>query len=198
MFIKHLLKTINSSFVLKNCLFGATEITKNTDVDKYNYSGYGIGFNIKGSYTNPDGGYGRNVINFGADLSNSKHANNKTRNILVLGRDFIQGIDDTTIYAEKMYSHNFTVENKTFCLYLHYNVDNSNLFVNGKQVINFKAKDSEIKGYQLCLGNISKDFSTNDWEDTGNVYDFSVDYSAFANDKILDIHMYLMKKKTTI
>ena len=66
-------------------MFGGIEITKNADVDKYKYSGYGIGFDRKGSYTHPDGGYGRNVIIFGADLSNSKHANNKTRNIFVLG-----------------------------------------------------------------------------------------------------------------
>ena len=63
-----------------------------------------------------------------------------------------------------MYSPKFTVENKTFCLSLHYNGDDSYLFVNGKQVINFKAKDSEIKAYQLCLGNISKDFCASDWK----------------------------------
>ena len=160
-------RTINFSFVLKNCLFGAVEITKKADVDKYKYSEYGIGFDTKGSFTHPDGGCGRNVIIFGADLSNSKHPNNKTRNILVLGRDFIQKIDGTTIYAEKMYSPNFTVENKTFCSSLQFNGDDSYLFVNGKQVINFKAKDSEIKAYQLCLGNISKGFSASDWEDTG-------------------------------
>ena len=70
-------------------MFGAIEITKNADVVKYMFSGYGIGFDRKGSYTHPDGGYGRNVIIFGADLSNSKNANNAARNILVLGRDFI-------------------------------------------------------------------------------------------------------------
>ena len=91
-------------------------------------------------------------------MSSSTHANNKTRSILVLGKDFIQGIDGATIYAEKMYSTNFTVENKTFCLYLHYNGDNSYLFVNGKEIINLKAKDSKIVPYPLCLGNISKDF----------------------------------------
>ena len=55
----------------------------------------------------------RNVIIFGADMTNSKYANNRTKNVLVLGRDFIQKIEDTTIYAEKMYSPNFTVDNKT-------------------------------------------------------------------------------------
>ena len=80
-------------------------------------------------------------------MSSSTHANNKTRNILVLGKDFIQGIDGTTIYAEKMYSTNFTLVNKNFCLSLHYNGDSSYLFVNGKEIINFKAKDSEIVSY---------------------------------------------------
>ena len=87
-------------------------------------------------------------------MSSSVHANIKTRSILVLGKDFIQGIDGTTIYAENMYSTNFTVDNKTFCLSLHYNEDNSYLFVSGKEIINFKAKDSEIMLYPLCLGNI--------------------------------------------
>ena len=55
-----------------------------------------------------------------------------------------------------MYSTNFTVDNKTFCLSLHYNSDSSYLFANGKEIINLKAKDSEIVLYPLCLGNISK------------------------------------------
>ena len=96
-----------------------------------------------------------------------------------------------------MYSLLITVDNKTFGLSLHYNSGNSYLFVNGREVINFKAKDSEIKAYQLCLGNIAKDVSADDWEVTGlyeNVYDFSVNYSTITNDKILDIHEYLMEK----
>ena len=133
-------KTNKYSTVLENCLFGAMNITKNTHVDKYEYSGYGIGFDSKGSYTHPDRGYGKNVTIFGSDLSNSKHANNKTKNVLVLGQDFIQKINDTTINAEKMYSHNFTVENKTFCLGIRYNGDDSYLFVNGKELLNLKPK----------------------------------------------------------
>ena len=87
-------------------------------------------------------------------MSSSALANNKTRSILVLGKDFIQGIGSTTIYAEKMYSTNFTVANKKICLSLHYNGDNSYLFVNGKEITNFKAKDSEIVPYPLCLGGL--------------------------------------------
>ena len=60
-----------------------------------------------------DGGWGRNVIIFGADFLNSRHATNKTQNILVLGEAFFQKINDASIYAEKMYSPNFSVENKT-------------------------------------------------------------------------------------
>ena len=78
----------------------------------YRYSGYGIGFDSRGTFSHPSGGFGKNVIIFGVDVSSSVHANNKTRNILVLGKDFIQGIDDTTIYAEKIYSTSFTVANK--------------------------------------------------------------------------------------
>ena len=64
-------------------------------------------------------------------MSSSAHGNNKTKNILVLGKDFVQGLDNITIYAEKLYSINFTEHNKKFCLSLHYNRANSYLFVNG-------------------------------------------------------------------
>ena len=111
----------------------------------------------------------------------------KARRILVLGKNFIQGIDGTTIYAGKRYSTNFTVDNKTFCLSLHCNGDNSYLFDNGKEIINSKAKNSEIVPYQLCLGNISKDFMIYGKTGlTGYIYHFSVDYWGFANDKILE------------
>ena len=91
----------------------------------------------------------------------------------------------------------FTVAKKTFCLSLHYNGDNRYLFVSGKEIINFKDKDSEIVPYPLCLGNISKDFDPSNAVKAGldgYAYDFSVDYWAIVNDKILDIHNYLMKK----
>ena len=126
-----------------------------------------LDFIQKKRFTHPSGGYGKNVIIFGADLSSSKHANNKTRNILVLGRYFMQGIDCTIIYAEGMYSTNFTITNKKFCVSQHYNSDSSYLFVNGKEIINFKAKDSEIVPYPLCLGNTLKDFSSSNAQKTG-------------------------------
>ena len=84
-------------------------------------------------------------------MNNSVHANNKTRSILVLGKDFIQGINGTIICTKKNYSTNFNVDNKKFCLRLHYNSDNSYLFVNGKENISFKAKYSKIVPYPLFL-----------------------------------------------
>ena len=83
-------------------------ITKNAVIHKYKYMEYGTGFDSKGTFLFPDGSLCPNLIIFGADMSSSAHANNKAINILVLDKDFIQGIDGTTIYAEKMYSINFT------------------------------------------------------------------------------------------
>ena len=77
--------TKDSSVTLQNCLFGAVKLTKNADIGKYKYSEYGIGFDSRACFSHASGGYGRNVIILGADLSSSSHANNKTRNILVLG-----------------------------------------------------------------------------------------------------------------
>ena len=135
---------------LQNCLFGAVRRTKNSDIDKYKYTGNGIGFDSEGSFLHSNG-LGRNAIIFGADMSSSSHANIKTIYILVLGRGFILEIDDTTIYAEKTYSIIFSKTGVRLCLSLHYNGDNSYLFVNGKEMINFKAKDSKIVENPLCL-----------------------------------------------
>ena len=130
-------------------------------------------------------------------MRSSAHANNKTKNILVLDKDFVQGLENTRIYAEELYSINFTENDKKFCLSLHYNGANSYLFVNGTEIHEFKAKDSEIVTTPLCLGKISKDFSIDNMKKTGlngYIYDFSVDYDAIAVDDILDIHKYLMEK----
>ena len=96
-----------------------------------------------------------------------------------------------------MYSANFTVTKKKFCLSLHYNEANSYLFVNDTEIYKFKAKDSEIVATPLCLGNISKDWSADNMKKTGfngYVSDFSVDYDANGVEDIKNIHKYLMKK----
>ena len=75
-------------------------------------------------------GFGQNVIMFGEDMSRSVHANNKTRSIVVLGEEFTQGLDDTTLFAEKIYSIILSKTNTKFCLSLHYNRPDSYLFIN--------------------------------------------------------------------
>ena len=125
----------------------------------------------------------------------SIHIDNKKKDILVLGRG-PKGLQ-STLTAEKMYSINFTVTKKKFCLSLHYNEANSYLFVNDTEIIKFEAKDSEIVASPLCLGNISKDWSTDNMKKTGltgYVYDFSAHYNAMAVDDVKDIHNYLTKK----
>ena len=99
---------------LKNCLFGVVTLTKNSDIDKYGYSGYGIGFDRKSSFSFPGGGFGQNVLIFGVDMSSSAHIDNKKKDILVLGKGPTQGLEHT-LTAEKMYSINFTVTKKKFC-----------------------------------------------------------------------------------
>ena len=63
----------NNDPTLKKCLFGAVTLTKNADIDKYGYSGYGIGFDRRSSFSFPGGGFGQNVLIFGADMSFSAH-----------------------------------------------------------------------------------------------------------------------------
>ena len=129
-------------------------------------------------------------------MSSSAHVDNNEKDILILGKGPTQGLEHT-LTAEKMYLINFTVTKKKFCLSLHYNGANSYLFVNGSEIYNFKAKDSEIVASPLSLGNISKDWSVDNMKKTGFngcVYDFNVDHDAIAVDDILDIHNYLMEK----
>ena len=64
---------------LENYLFGAVTLTKNSDIEKYKYSGYGNGFDRRSSYSFPGGGFGQNIINFGVDMSSSPHIDNKKR-----------------------------------------------------------------------------------------------------------------------
>ena len=94
-------KTISSSNALKKCLFDATKVSKpgdTTDPNKYIYSGYGAGFDSTGSFTHADDGKdAKNVISFGAELSNSVHVTNKTQSVLVFGHVLIQKIKYTII-----------------------------------------------------------------------------------------------------
>ena len=123
------------------------KITKNTDSSKNNYTGYGLCFDEGGKFghTVKQGNFNRttnaeNIIIFGVDMNSSIHTTNRANNIYVMGKDFIQGTNDKTIYVEKLFHNNFTEFGVKFVLSLHYNVDNSYLFANGRQELKFKAK----------------------------------------------------------
>ena len=85
---------------LENSLFGAVKLTKNVDIDKYKYSGYGIGFDRRGTFSVANG-FGKNVVTFREDMSSSVHVDNKKKDIVILGEGITQGLDHTTITAEK-------------------------------------------------------------------------------------------------
>ena len=104
---------------------------------------------------------GINVIIFGADMSSSVHTDNKSKDILILGVAATEGLDDNTLTAEALYPIKFTQPNKRFVLNLHYNGNNSFLYVNATKIYQFKAKNYEIKDYTLRLHNISKDLTIN-------------------------------------
>ena len=128
------------------------QITKNADTSKYKYKGYGICFDEGSTFSKGNINNGRNVLIFAVDESSLVHANNKANNIYVMVDLFVQGINDTTLYAEKIYSQNFTQPSKKLVLSLRYKCDNSYLFVNGNQELKFKAKTSHLVKEKLCIG----------------------------------------------
>ena len=79
---------------LENCLFGSVKLTKNADIDKYGYSGYGIGFDRETSFSFGND-FGKNVIIFGVDMSSSTKIDNRKKHILVLGKLSTQGLEST-------------------------------------------------------------------------------------------------------
>ena len=157
----------DSDPTIKNCLSGAGTLTENADIDKYRYYGYGIGFDRRSSFSFPGGRFGQNIIIFGGNMNSSIHIDNKGKDILILGKGPTQGLGENSVTAEKIYSINFTFTKKKFCLSLHYNGENSYLFVNCTEICKFIAKDSEIVASPLCLRNISKDWSVDNMKRTG-------------------------------
>ena len=131
---------------------------------------------------------------FGVDMDSSVHIDNKKKYILILSKSLMQGLDGTTLAAEKMFSHNFTKHNKKFCLRLYYKGANSYLFVNGTEIIKSKAKVFVIVATPLCLGNLSKYLSVENTGFYGHVYEFNDGYDAIVVNDIIDIHKYLIKK----
>ena len=201
-----LASTRDKRCTIQNALFGAMQITENAaDYDKNNYKGYGICFDERSEFahTITEDGFAhttnaRNVLIFGADMSFSVHATNRANHIYLMGTGLTQGINNTTIYAENNFYRNFTDFGKKFVLSLHYNGDNSYLFVNGRQELKFKSKTDQLVKEKLCIGNLSDQCTTSESEKTGTfgkIYDFVVDYEKISGVKtIYDMHRHLIIK----
>ena len=167
LYTRSTIKKIKTGFILGNSLFGSAKLTMNADLDRYKYSCYGVGFDLHTEFSLPEGSMGRNFIIYGADLCSSVQIDNRGKDILVLGEGPTKALDDKTLTAKAKYPINFAQSGKRLVLSLNYNGSNSFLFANGTKVYQFKAKDSEIKYNELCLGNISKDLTINNMTKAG-------------------------------
>ena len=77
------------------------KLPKNADPDKYSYSGYAVGFDVRSTFSlTDDSGFGKNVTIFGVDKSFSRYADNRKKDILILGKNLTNELDDTTVTAE--------------------------------------------------------------------------------------------------
>ena len=161
------------------------------------YSGYEITFDSTGSWSF-DNYTAKNVVIFGVGKSPSSHADNRKNNFLVLSEGPNFGINGSFGLAEGKFSINFLKANPKFCLIFYYNADNNRLFVNGKEIFNFKADSKDVNfPVQFCLGIICNRFSATESRQVflnENTYDFSVDYNSIYKFDILNIHKYLMTK----
>ena len=119
-------------------------------------------------------------------------------NLIVLCESLTFGINGSFASPEKKFSINFNKASTAFCLSLHYNADNSHLFVDGKEIFNFKGDNKIVKfPTQICCRSISNGSISAEFREVslnGNVYDFSVDYNSINKSAILDIQKYLMIK----
>ena len=186
-----------SNFKFNKGLFGAANIVKNSDKEKYVYSGYRITFDSVGLWSF-DNDIARNVISFSVDDSSPSHSENRKNNLFNIRWSPTFEINRRFGSPEKKFSINFAKANTKFCLSLHYNEDNSYLFVNGREILKFKANNKNVNfPTQFCLGIISSGFRASESTEvslSGNVYDFSVDYSSTDKSDVLYIRIYLMVK----
>ena len=139
-------------------MFGTVKLTKISDPNKYSYSRYGTGFDSSSFISIPNFDWGKNVITFGVDMSSSGRANNKIKDILILGKGETQGLDNTTQTAEAEYSIRFSRCQRIFCLSLHCNGSNSFLFVNGTKYMTLKQKILKYKDIPYLLETFRKTF----------------------------------------
>ena len=115
--------------------------------------------------------------------------------LLVQGEGPIDGINGSFELLEKRFVY-FSKSSSKLCLSLHYNGNNSCLFVTRKEIFSFNADNKNVNfRTQFCLASISNGFGTVESIKVslgGNVYDFSVDYNATNRSDVLNIHKYLM------
>ena len=132
------------------------------------------------------------------DHSSLSHADNWKNNFSALDEGPITGIHGTFVSTDKKFSIKYSEVNTKFCLSLHYNGENSYLFVNGKEIFKFRSDSKNINfPTQLCLGSISNELRAIDSREIflqGNMYDFSVDYNVINKYDILNIYIYLKAK----
>ena len=93
---------------LENYFFGVVKLVKNANIDKCKYSGYGIGFGGRGTFSVANG-FGKNTIIFGVDVSSSAHVDNKEKDILILGGGPTKELDDTILTAKKVFNQFYLV-----------------------------------------------------------------------------------------
>ena len=146
-----------------------------------------------------DDDFARNVIIFCVDSSSSSNSDNRKNNFLILGEGPTYVIIAAFGSLTKTCNIYFTKTNRKFCLVLHYNADNSFLFVNGKEIFKFKDDNENVTfSTQFYLGSISNGFSNTESREVslnGDVCDFSVDYNSIDKSEILNIHRYLIIKR---
>ena len=120
-------------------MFSAVKLTENGDIDNCKYSGYSVIFDRRGNYSFPSGGLGGNVIIFEVDMSSSVHVDNKKEDISILGEGPTQGLNGTTLTAEKRYSVNFTLTKK-ICVSVHFNGENLIYLLMIQKLLNLRRK----------------------------------------------------------
>ena len=127
----------------------------------------------------------RTAIIFAVDNSLSSHSGNRKNNFLLLGK----GINGSFRAPEKKLDISFSKATTKFCFSLHYNVDNSHFFVNGKKSLNLKLTRKMLPFQLSCLGSISNRFSALESGEVslnGNVHDFSLGYNSLDKSDTLN------------
>ena len=132
------------------------------------------------------------------DNNSSLHVENCKNKFLILGLGATFGINGSFGSPEKKFSIPFTKANTKFSLSLHYNANNSYLFVNGKGIIKVKADNKSVSFLtRFCFGNISDGFSATESREVSlneSVHDFSVNYNFIDKPDLLNIQKYLIAK----